>query len=147
MLKVITGNAQMVFCVGWPAPMPLHNIVYGPIKPTVSQLESWAVSDNGASEAFNMYEANDIWIQHGKDPQVHTCRRTIWLRRVGMFLYYKFADPKDSENALSWLIVMHAKYSLEPIRIYATKQEIDPYQCRLGLTHITDIGLTISIIS
>jgi hypothetical protein len=38
----------------------LRNIVRGPIKPTVTQLESWAVSDNGASNAFNMYEANDI---------------------------------------------------------------------------------------
>jgi len=40
--------------------VPLRNIVRGPIKPTVPQLESWAVSDNGASEAFNMYEAKDI---------------------------------------------------------------------------------------
>ena len=45
----------------------LRNIVRGPIEPTVTvtQLELWAVSDNGASEAFNMYEANDIWMQHG----------------------------------------------------------------------------------
>ncbi len=42
----------------------LRNIVRCPIEPTVTQLESWAVSDNGASEAF-MYEANDIWMQHG----------------------------------------------------------------------------------
>ena len=34
--------------------VPLHNIVRGPIEPTVTQLELWAVSDNGASEAFNM---------------------------------------------------------------------------------------------
>ena len=66
----------------------LCNIVRGPIEPTVTQLESWAVSDNGAksgiifrkkryrraSEAFNMYEANDIWMQHGSDPRVKTCR-------------------------------------------------------------------------
>ncbi len=32
---------------------PLRKIVRGPIEPTVTQLESWAVSDNGASEAFN----------------------------------------------------------------------------------------------
>ncbi len=41
----------------------LRNIVRGPIEPTVTQswLESWAVSDNGASEAFNLYnEASDI---------------------------------------------------------------------------------------
>jgi hypothetical protein len=69
----------------------LRNIVRGPIEPTVTQLDSWAVSDNEASEAFNMYEANDIWMQHGSDPRVNTCRRMIWLRRVGMFLdYYPF---------------------------------------------------------
>ncbi len=33
--------------------VPLRNIVRGPIEPTVPQLESWAVSDNGTSEAFN----------------------------------------------------------------------------------------------
>jgi hypothetical protein len=75
----------------------LRNIVRGPIEPTVTQLESWAVSDNGASEAFNMYEANDIWMQHGSDPRVNTCRRRIWLRRVGMFPDYKIAYSKDSE--------------------------------------------------
>jgi hypothetical protein len=32
--------------------VPLRNVVRGPIEPTVPQLESWAVSDNGASEAF-----------------------------------------------------------------------------------------------
>jgi hypothetical protein len=51
----------------------LHNIVRGPIEKTVTQLESWAVSDNGASEALNMYEANNIWMQHGVDPRVNTC--------------------------------------------------------------------------
>jgi hypothetical protein len=29
--------------------VPLRNIVRGPVEPTVPQLESWAVSDNGAS--------------------------------------------------------------------------------------------------
>ncbi len=62
--------------------VPLRSIVRGPIEPTIPQLESWAVSDNGASEAFNMYEANDIWTQHGIDQRVNTCRRMIWLRRV-----------------------------------------------------------------
>jgi hypothetical protein len=36
--------------------VPLRNKVCGPIEPTGPQLESWAVSDNGASEAFNMFE-------------------------------------------------------------------------------------------
>ncbi len=44
---------------------------------------------NGTSEDFHMYEANDIRIQHRKDPQVNSCRRMIWLRRVGMFFDYK----------------------------------------------------------
>jgi hypothetical protein len=54
--------------------VPLLNIMLGPIEPTIPQLESWVVSDNGASEAFNMYEANDIWTQHGIDQRVNTCR-------------------------------------------------------------------------
>ena len=77
--------------------VPLRNIVRGPIELTVTQLESWAVSDNGASEAFDMYEANDIRMQHRSDPRVNTCRQLIWLRRVGMFLDYKIAHSKDSE--------------------------------------------------
>jgi hypothetical protein len=52
--------------------VPLRNIVCGPIEPTVPQLESWAVSDNVASVAFNMYEANGIWMQHGSYPRVNT---------------------------------------------------------------------------
>jgi hypothetical protein len=44
--------------------VPVRNIVRGPIEPTVPQSEAWAVSDHGASEAFNMYKANDIWMQH-----------------------------------------------------------------------------------
>jgi hypothetical protein len=51
----------------------LRNIVCGSIEPNVPQLELCAVSDNGALEAFNMYEANDIWVQHGQDQQVNTC--------------------------------------------------------------------------
>ncbi len=43
--------------------LPSRNIVHGPIEPAVPQWESWAVSDNGASESSNMYEANDIWTQ------------------------------------------------------------------------------------
>ena len=77
-----------------------HQIVRGPIEPTAPQLESWAVADNGASDAFNMYEANDIWAQHGQDQRVNTCRRMIWLRGVGIFLDYKIAYSKDSECCL-----------------------------------------------
>ncbi len=82
--------------------VPLHNIA------TVPHLESWAVSDNGASEALNMYEANDIWIQHGKDQRVHwhTCRRMIWQRRVRFFLDYKFANSTDSD-CIELLHVFH----------------------------------------
>ena len=71
--------------------VPLRNMVRGPIQPTVPQLEAWAVADNCASDAFNMYEANDIWVQHGLDPRVNTCPRMIWLCRVGIFLDHKIA--------------------------------------------------------
>jgi hypothetical protein len=107
--------------------VPLCNIVRGP--PIVPQLESWAVADNGASDAFNMYEANGIWVQHGLDPRVSTCRQMIWLRRVGTFLDYKIAYWKDSEcsELLGWFSpadAMHTRYSLDPIKIYATKREV-----------------------
>jgi hypothetical protein len=99
--------------------VPLRNIVRGPIEPTVPQLESLVLSDNGASEAFNMYEAlaYDIWTQHGIDPRVNTCRRMIRLRRVGMFLDYKIADSKDSEcteslDVFSPADALHVKYPL-----------------------------------
>ncbi len=100
--------------------VPLRNIVHGPIKPTVPQLASWAVSDSGASEALNMYEANDIWIQHGKDQRVNTCRRMIWICRVGMFLDNKFAYSTDYVCTESLDIflpadALHTKYCLEPI--------------------------------
>jgi hypothetical protein len=100
--------------------VPLRNIVCGPMVPIVPQSESWAVSDNGPSEAFNMYKANDIWMQHGIDPQVNTCQRIIWLRRVGMFLEYKFAYSKDSEcteslDVISLADALHVKYPLSTI--------------------------------
>ncbi len=110
--------------------LPLRNIVCGPIEPTVTvpQLESWAVSDNGASEAFNMYEANDISTQHGLDPRVDTCRLMICLRRAGMFLDYKIAYSKDSECTESLEVfspgpadALHVKYPLSPITMHATK--------------------------
>jgi hypothetical protein len=108
--------------------VPLRNIASGRIEPTVTQLESWAVSDNGASEAFNMYGANDIWMQHGLDPRDNTCRRMIWLRRVGMFLGYNIAYSKDSEcteslDVFSPADALHVKYPLSPITIYANKPD------------------------
>ncbi len=128
--------------------VPLRNIVHGPIKPTVPQLELWAVADNGASDALNMYEAKDIWAQHGQDPQVNTCRRMIWLRRVRMFLYYKIAYSKDSEctELLGWFSpadVMHTRYSFDPIKIHSTKSEDDEYNYHLDTTGITEIAVKI----
>ncbi len=67
--------------------VPLLNMVRGPVETTTPQLESWAVSNNGVSKAFNMYEAKVIWAKHGQDPQVNTCRRMIWLRKVRMLNY------------------------------------------------------------
>ncbi len=109
-------------------------------------MESWAVKDNGASDAFNMYEANDIWAQHWQDPRVNTCRRMIWLCRVGIFLDYKIAYSKDSEctELLFWFSpadAMHTRYSIDPIQIYATKnREVDGYNYRLETVGITEIG-------
>ncbi len=136
---IIRTNKQTVQIV------PLRNIVHGPIEPTVTQLESWAASDNGASEAFCMYEANDIGMQHGSDPRVNTCRRMIWLRRVGMFLDYKIAHSKDSEcteplDVFSPAHALHVKYPLSPITIYATKPEVEQYKDRLDFINITEIG-------
>ncbi len=126
---------------------PLRNIVCASIEPTVPQLESWVVSDNGASDAINLYAANDIWVQHWLDPRVNTCLRMIWLRRVGMFLGYKVACSKDYEctellECSSNANAMRTKHLLEPTRMYATqhKQEIDQYRYHLGLIRITEIG-------
>ncbi len=50
-----------VVCTATGQSVPLRcNTVRVSIKLTVSQLKLWAVSDNGALKAFNMYEANDI---------------------------------------------------------------------------------------
>jgi hypothetical protein len=122
--------------------VPVCDIVRCPIEPTVPQLESWAVSDNGASEAFNMYEANDIWTQHGLDPRVYTCRRMIWLRRVGMFLDYKIAYSTDSECTESLDVftpadALHVKNPLLPITIYATKPEAEQFKDRMDFINIT----------
>ncbi len=90
------------------------------------------MADNGASDAFNMYDANGIWPQHGQDARVNTCRRMIWLHRVGMFLDYKIADSKESEctELLGWFSsadAVHTRCSFDPIKIYATKREAPGY--------------------
>ncbi len=103
------------------------------------------MSDNGALDAFNMYEANHIWVQHGLDPRVNTCLRMIWLCRVGIFLDYKIAYLKDSEctELLGWFSpadAMHTRYYLDPIKIYATKREVNEYTYLLDTMGITEIG-------
>ncbi len=128
--------------------VPLCNIVHEPIEPTIPQLESWAVADNGASDV--LYEANDIWVLHGLDPRVSTCRQMTWLCRVGIFLDYKIAYSKDSECIewpwLGWFSpagAIHTRYSLDPIKIYATKRELNEYNHRLeslDTVGITEIG-------
>jgi hypothetical protein len=62
-----------------------------------------------------------------------------------MILDYKFASYMDSDwtellDAFLPADALHIRYPLEPITIYATKQEINQYQCRLGLISITEIG-------
>jgi hypothetical protein len=103
------------------------------------------VADNGASDAFNMNEANVFWAQHEQEPRVNTCRRTIWLRRVRIFFDYKIADSKESEctELLSWFSpsdAIHTRCSFDPIKIYATKREVDGYNHRLDTMSITEIG-------
>ena len=88
------------------------------------------MADNGASDAFNMYEANDIWAHHWQDSRVNTCRRMIWLCRVVIFLDYKIAYSEDFEctELLGWFSLadaMHTRYSLDPIKKHATKREVD----------------------
>ncbi len=92
-----------------------------------------------------MYEANDLWMQHGSDQRVNCCRRMIWLRIVGMFLDYEIADSKDSEctelfDIFSPADALHVKYPLSPIKIYATKPEVEQYKDRLDFINITEIG-------
>jgi hypothetical protein len=125
--------------------VPLRNIVHGPIEPTIPQLQLCAVSDTGASEAFNMYEINDTWTQHVLEPRVNTCQRMIWLCRVGMFLDYKIAYSKDSQFTESLDVftpaeALHVKYPLLPIMIYATKPEVEQYKDHLDFINITEIG-------
>jgi hypothetical protein len=92
-----------------------------------------------------MYEANGICVQHVQNPRVNTCRRMIWLQKVGMFLDCKTNYSKDFEciellDCFSPADAMHTKYPQQPIKRYATKQEIYEYRCRLGLIRITAIG-------
>jgi hypothetical protein len=77
--------------------------------------------------------------------QVNTCRRMIWLRRVGMFLVYKIAYSKDSHctellDVFSPADALHTKYPLSPITMYATKQEVEQYKDHLDFINITEIG-------
>jgi hypothetical protein len=56
-----------------------------------------------------------------------------------MFLDYKFAYSTDSVctellDVFSPADALHIKYPLEPITIYATKQEIEQYKYRLGFS-------------
>ena len=75
----------------------------------------------------------------------NTCQRMIWLRRDRMFLDYKFAYSTDSDctellDVFSPADALHIKYPLEPITIYATKQEVEQNQDRLDYINITKIG-------
>ncbi len=104
-----------------------------------------AVSNNGASEAFTIYEANDIWVQHGQEQRVNTCQRMMWLGKVRIFLDYKAAYSKDSEctellGCFQPADAMHTKYPFEPITIYTTKDEVERSQYHLELMSITTIG-------
>jgi hypothetical protein len=69
----------------------------------------------------------------------------ILLRRAGIFLDYKIAYSKNSEctELLGWFSpaeAMHTRYSLDPIKIYATKRKVSEYEYRLDTMGITEIG-------
>ena len=71
----------------------LQQILRGPLKPTIVQMERWAAGDGNASEAFNKHKANELWEAHARNPQVAIYRRNIMLRRVG--LYHSHEDDDD----------------------------------------------------
>jgi hypothetical protein len=62
-----------------------------------------------------------------------------------MFPDYKIAHSKDSEctvllDVFSPADALHDKYPLTPIEIFATKEEVDMYNYRLGIINITEFG-------
>jgi hypothetical protein len=64
-----------------------------------------------------------------------------------MFPDYKIAHSKDSECTVLLDVffpadALHVKYLLSPIEIYATKEEVNMYNYRLGIINITKIGET-----
>ncbi len=70
------------------------------------------MADNGASDAFNMYEANDIWALHGQDPRVNINLPTddLAMQGVRIFLDYKFITEsliRRTLNVQSCLVGFH----------------------------------------
>ncbi len=64
-----------------------------------------------------------------------------------MFPDYKIAHSKDSQctvllDVFSPADALYVKYPLFPIQIYATNEEVDIYNYRLGIINITEIGET-----
>jgi hypothetical protein len=64
-----------------------------------------------------------------------------------MYPDYKIAHSKDSEctvllDVFSPADALHVKYPLSPIEIYATREEVNMYNYRLGILDITTIGET-----
>jgi hypothetical protein len=66
----------------------VRQIVNGPIYPSFTILEKWATGDGGASQALNNFEANSIWYNFGRIPQVNIYRMVVMLRRAGIFHCY-----------------------------------------------------------
>ncbi len=69
----------------------------------------------------------------------------FWLRSIGIFLDYKIAFSKDSEGTemLGWFSpanTMNTRYSVNPIKMYATKREVNEYNYRLDTMGIIEIG-------
>ena len=42
----------------------LQQILQGPLKPTIENMERWSAGDGGALEAFNKHEAIELWEAH-----------------------------------------------------------------------------------
>jgi hypothetical protein len=86
--------------------VPLRNIVRGQIEPILPRLESWAVAANGASDACTMYEANDIWVQHGLHPRVKLAYG-LFGYAVSEFFSTTKSLIQRIRNVLSCLIDFH----------------------------------------
>jgi hypothetical protein len=114
----------------------LQQILRGPLKPTIVQMERWAAGDGNASEAFNKHEAIELWEAHARNPQVNIYRRNIMLRRVGIY-HHNEEDDDDISQCTEFLTVFtiadagHTTYDLDPVPIWAAPSDVAEYNHRI----------------